>query len=494
MSAKQQLDTPVSENEQERWSMLAPVAYSESSMPSLRLARSSRVAREIAKYLFFALVFTILLMAFAPWQQSVTGTGNVLAYSPDQRQQVIQAPIKGRIALWGDNIFENARVKEGQFIAEIRDLDDQYTSNLNIQLLNSQQAVASAKQQLDADKAALEKSLFVVETIDNQVTTYGNVKDDITKAQDAYVEMARKKVDAKLQELNVYRAALPQLEEEYKRIKKLEAANNISLQKLQEVFRKLNEAKGKAKAGESYYASAIEELNGKISDRSAYIQKAQVEIEKAISSLEKAQVGVSKDKSKIEETKQKLNKANKELVDMRVKVSRQSNQTITAPFDGYIVQITPNLGTAILKQGDPICTIVPYTKDRSVQIWLDGNDAPLVEPGRHVRLQFEGWPAVQFAGWPSVAVGTFGGDVISVDAIDNGKGMFRILIRPDPTEPAWPTDRFLRQGVRANAWVLLNRVPLWYEVWRNLNGFPPVVSMDEPGEKSDKSKPPKLPK
>ncbi len=182
------------------------------------------------------------------------------------------------------------------------------------------------------------------------------------------------------------------------------------------------------------------------------------------------------------------------MLEMETKVSRQANQIVEAPFDGYIVQITPNLRTAILKEGDPICTIVPYTTDRSVQIWLDGNDAPLVEPGRHVRLQFEGWPAVQFAGWPSVAVGTFGGDVVSVDATDNGKGKFRILIRPDPTEPDWPTGRFLRQGVRTNSWVLLNRVPLWYEVWRNLNGFPPVISMGEPGQKSNKRKSPKLPK
>ncbi|MCA9008078.1 MAG: toxin secretion protein, partial [Planctomycetaceae bacterium] len=111
-----------------------------------------------------------------------------------------------------------------------------------------------------------------------------------------------------------------------------------------------------------------------------------------------------------------------------------------------------------------------------------------------VRLQFEGWPAVQFSGWPSVAVGTFGGEVVSVDAIDNGLGKFRILIRPDPDDNPWPQDRFLRQGVRANAWVLLNQVPLWYEVWRKLNGFPPAVSVEEPGQKDSKSKPPKLPK
>lgn len=494
MSDKQQLDIPVSQTEQKRWAMLAPVAYSESSMPSLRLARSSRVARQVAKYLFLMLILTMLLMAFAPWQQSVTGTGNVLAYSPDQRQQVIQAAIKGRIARWGDNIYENARVKKGQMIAEIRDLDDLYSSRLDDQLMNSKLAVAFAKEQLAADNRALKDAWKIVKVNELLVETAERVKNEITAAQNAYVEMARKKVDAKQQELIVYQAALPQLEEEYKRIKKLEALNNISLQKLQEVFRKFNEAKGKAKAGESYFSSAKQELKGKMSDRSAYVAKEQINIDKAKSELEKANVYVSTIESKISKTEQDLKSSESKLLDMEVKVSRQSNQTIVAPFDGFIVQITPNLRTAILKEGDAICTIVPYTKDRSVQIWLDGNDAPLVEPGRHVRLQFEGWPAVQFAGWPSVAVGTFGGDVISVDATDNGNGKFRILIRPDPTEPTWPTDRFLRQGVRANAWVLLNRVPLWYEVWRNLNGFPPVVSMDEPGQKSNKSKPPKLPK
>jgi len=134
----------------------------------------------------------------------------------------------------------------------------------------------------------------------------------------------------------------------------------------------------------------------------------------------------------------------------------------------------------MVKEGDPLCIIVPDTTERAVQIWLDGNDAPLVEPGRHVRLQFAGWPAVQFAGWPSVAVGTFGGEIISVDSTDNGKGRFRALIGPTADSEPWPSDRFLRQGVLANGWVLLDEVGLGYELWRRLNGFPPVVSMEEP--------------
>ena len=99
-----------------------------------------------------------------------------------------------------------------------------------------------------------------------------------------------------------------------------------------------------------------------------------------------------------------------------------------------------------------------------------------------VRLQFEGWPAVQFVGWPSVAVGTFGGTVAFVDQTDNGKGKFRIVVVPDEDDDPWPEHRYLRQGVRANGWVLLNEVSLGFELWRQFNGFPPVVPVDESSE------------
>jgi hypothetical protein len=103
-----------------------------------------------------------------------------------------------------------------------------------------------------------------------------------------------------------------------------------------------------------------------------------------------------------------------------------------------------------------------------------------------VRLVFEGFPGVQFAGWPSVAVGTFGGTVDLVDATDNGQGAFRVLVLPDESEDPWPGDPYLRQGVKVNGWVLLNQVPLWYEIWRKLNGFPPTIADGPPGSKVEK--------
>jgi membrane fusion protein, adhesin transport system len=152
-----------------------------------------------------------------------------------------------------------------------------------------------------------------------------------------------------------------------------------------------------------------------------------------------------------------------------------------APVDGKIFRVVARQNGELLKAGDQIAILVPATTKDVVELWMDGNDVPLISEGRPVRIQFEGWPALQFSGWPSIAVGTFGGIVQLVDSTDNGAGKFRVLIAPDPKDEAWPTKNYLRQGVRANGWVLLNQVPLGFELWRQFNGFPPVVSRNEPG-------------
>lgn len=435
----------------QRRSILTPVAYSEALMPSLQLARSSRQARRIAVVLLLLLIATIALMTFAPWQQTVTGEGYVVAYAPRERQQTLEATIEGRIIRWNEELVENARVAKGDFIAEVRDIDDQYSARLQGQLENT--------------SAILESSKKIVEATEGQLNAYRRVQTEVEAAQNAYVQSAMQKVSAAEQKLAIAEAAIPQLKAAFDRAKELQAAGNIALEKLQEIERKLLESQGKVKEESANLSAARAELMGKQSDREAYIHKAAADVSYYEGALDKAKAEVSK--------------ADKEMHDMESKVARQNTQQITAPFDGYIVHISSNGGSQLVKKGDPICTLVPYTKDRAVQIWLDGNDAPLVEAGRHVRLQFEGWPAIQFAGWPSVAVGTFGGTVVSVDMVDNGKGKFRCQILPDATDSEhWPEERFLRQGVRANGWVLLEQVPLWFEVWRKLNGFPPTVEVD----------------
>ena len=478
----------VLDSELPRKTMLVPVAYSESVMPALRLARSSRIARRVARWLSAAMVAAIGLMLFAPWQQNVTGSGDVIAPAPEDRQQMLGAPIKGRIVRWGENIFENARVEEGQEIAEICDLDENYAERLQDKLFNSEQAVAAAETQVAARERVLEATRTVVENLEQQLEAYRSIRNRTVVFEESYVQSAERKVAGEQQLLQQYQAALPQLEQELQRTRNLHERGNIALQKVQEVERELAEAEAKVRYAGEQVAAAQAELEGKVEERQAKIDKADADIEEVTAKLRKALAEISYAESDLAKSEQELAKAEQDLLAAETDVARQGTRIITAPFDGIVVQINPNLGTAVLKEGDPICRIVPETSERVVQLWLDGNDAPLVEPGRHVRLQFEGWPAIQFAGWPSVAVGTFGGEILSVDATDDGAGKFRVLVRPASDSEVWPEERFLRQGVRANGWVLLNRVPLWYEVWRQLNGFPPVVSMDQPG--SD-DKPPK---
>ena len=145
----------------------------------------------------------------------------------------------------------------------------------------------------------------------------------------------------------------------------------------------------------------------------------------------------------------------------------------------------PGQGSDLVKPGDVLAVIVPETESRAVEIWIDGNDAPLIHPGQQVRLQFEGWPAVQLSGWPSVAAGTFGGVVAFVDPTDNGHGQFRVFIAPAPEE-IWPAAKYLRQGVRTNAWVSLSQVTLGYELWRTFNGFPAALQEIKPLDKGDR--------
>lgn len=177
-----------------------------------------------------------------------------------------------------------------------------------------------------------------------------------------------------------------------------------------------------------------------------------------------------------------------ELSRIEVRLARQTMQRVVAPRAGTILRRMSGQESVIVKAGEVLAELVPRTMSRAVEVWVHGNDAPLIREKAKVRLQFEGWPAIQFSGWPSVAIGTFGGQVSFVDAADNGKGYFRVVITPPADEPAasWPDPHYLRQGVRVHAWVLLRRVSLGFELWRQFNGFPPALPEAGPAEAVEK--------
>ncbi|MBL7715944.1 MAG: HlyD family efflux transporter periplasmic adaptor subunit [Bdellovibrionales bacterium] len=175
--------------------------------------------------------------------------------------------------------------------------------------------------------------------------------------------------------------------------------------------------------------------------------------------------------------------AGAELARLEVRISRQMTQKITAPVNGTILRVVAGQGGRVVKSGQMLALLVPETASRAVELWINGNDVALVREGSEVRLQFEGWPAIQFSGWPSVAVGTFPGIVSFIDPSDASTGKFRVVVGPKEGSP-WPEGRHLRQGIRTIGWIQLSRVSLGFEVWRQLNGFPPSVG--NPPKLSDK--------
>ena len=420
--------------------------YTFTSSSNLASSRVHPVVRLLTRMLWISGLLVVAGLLIAPWQQSVTGTGRVIAYAPTDRLQAIEAPIKGRIVKW--HVQEGSQVAVGDPIADISDNDPDYLDRLRRE-----------RDAADDRLSALEANIAVVEA---RIEALQSVRDTATTNAQLYVQIARDKRDAAEQELLAAEAAYETAKINHDRVTTLGSEGLSSNRKVELAKLKLDTTKSKRDAAKATLAAAKREVQAALAKQGNVSSKESANITKAEEELNKLESDVAK--------------ARADVAKAEVKVSRQEQMAITAPIAGTVLRLVTNGPGEFVKAGDRVATIVPNTESRAVELFMEGNDAPLITPGRRVRLQFEGWPAVQFVGWPSVAVGTFGGKVAFVDATDDGSGRFRIVVVPDQGDESWPQARFLRQGVRVNGWVLLNRVSVAFELWRQLNGFPPVVS------------------
>ncbi|GFM29175.1 efflux RND transporter periplasmic adaptor subunit [Novosphingobium sp. PY1] len=194
---------------------------------------------------------------------------------------------------------------------------------------------------------------------------------------------------------------------------------------------------------------------------------------------------------KVAEANAKLAEAKAKLKQIEVRQMRQSAQVVTAPRSGRVQNLNAAAGGALISAGTVLAMIAPEQVSRAVELYVDGRDIPLVEHGRPVRLEFEGFPAFQFSGWPAFAVGIYDGQVRSVDPTPRADGLFRVLVEPRPGKPAWPARRFVRQGGKALGWIQGDNVTVGYELWRQINDFPlnfgQVQVAGEGQEKAEKS-------
>jgi hypothetical protein len=144
---------------------------------------------------------------------------------------------------------------------------------------------------------------------------------------------------------------------------------------------------------------------------------------------------------------------------------------ITAPQSGQVIKAKKAGIGEIVKESEMLLEIVPDKIQYAVEIFVKPVDLPLVSRGQKVRFLFDGFPAIVFSGWPEASYGTFGGMITAVESSVSSNGLFRVLVTEDKADKPWPAELKIGTGVQAMA--LLKNVPIWYELWRNINGFPP---------------------
>jgi len=400
----------------------------------------------IARILGVGMLAFFVVCGLLPWQQSITGTGRVIAYAPSERRQPIEAPVNGRVVRWW--VREGDAVKEGDPIVEILDNDPQL-----VERLATERAAVAQKLDNYGDRAL---------TLEAQIQTARQARKSDIAAAEAKLRASTQKLRSIEQKLEAAEAAVETAALNLGRVRALAERGLVAQRELELVQLAATKAHTEYEGAKADVAAGLGDLDA------------------ARAGLEKAE---AEGDGKVQDAEAKLRSGQSDTADARaslsrleVTIARQAGQLVRAPRAGVVLSIVAAQGGEQVKQGDPLAFLVPDTRDRAVELWVDGNDAAIVSEGREVRLQFEGWPAVQFSGWPSVAVGTFAGRVAFVDS-------FRVVIQPNAAAEPWPEPRFLRQGVRANGFVLLERVSLGFELWRRFNGFPPMLEQG-PGEPS----------
>jgi multidrug resistance efflux pump len=406
---------------------------------SLRSLDTPMAGKILVRWLIgLGLIFLIVL--FLPWQQNIRGNGKVTALSPGNRPQTIETVIAGRIQTW--NVREGQFVSKGDTIAIISEVKEKY---FDPQMLSRLREVIRSKENSLQSKDQKAQAL----------------KRQISALQDGM----RNKMDQTKAKLEAEKVRFENAKNQYERNKKLFEAGNIPLTKFQDIEYK-------------YQGAEADFVNAEIE-----IDRAQAEY---LDKINKAESDLNNTLAEQFETQADLAKLRNELTNMEI---RSQQYFILAPQSGYVVKATQAGIGETIKEGDPVCTIMPQSDDVAVEMYVKAMDVPLISRGRKVRIEFDGFPALQFSGWPSVSVGSFGGVVEVIDFVNSKPGEFRILVVPDKADEKWPKQ--IRNGSGTQGWVMLDDVPVWYEIWRQLNGFPPSLyeePLDEYMEKGMEKK------
>ena len=392
----------------------------------------------------------MLIVFFLPWTQNVRSSAKVTALKPSQRPQTIQTIIGGRIEKW--YVQEGQFVKRGDtilFISEVKEefLDPNLIENTEKQLKSKEFTVRSYMEKIKANDNQIDAM------ISSRKLKYEQAENKLIQAK-LSVQNDSVKLAAAIINNKIAKEQLLRMEELYK--EGLKSLTDLESRRL-----KIQETQAKVIAEEtSYIKSKNEVINAKLE-----LQSINADFKDKIAKSESDKFASL---SNMYDAEAVVTKLQNQFVNYNI---RSGMYFILAPQDGYITQaIQSGIGETI-KEGTEIISIMPADYELAIEMYVNPMDIPLLEKGQHVQIQFDGWPSVIFSGWPGISYGTYGGQIVAIDNFSRDNGKYRVLVSHDKNYPKWPNE--LRVGAGASVMSLLKDVPIWYELWRQVNGFPP---------------------
>ncbi|MCF1422030.1 HlyD family secretion protein [Mangrovimonas futianensis] len=398
--------------------------------------------------LAFALVGLIVL--FLPWTQTITGQGNVTTLRPEQRPQTIQSQIPGRVERWF--VKEGDYVNKGDTILHISEIKSEYFDNQLVERTNTQKIAKESSVGAYKEK---------VSALSRQIAALRNERQLKYKQAENKLKQAHLKVKSDSIDLEAANTNFQIAERQFQRVQTLQEEGLKAVKDVEEKKLKLQETQAKLISQENkYLASQNEVINAQVelsrinAEYTDKISKAESDMYTAQSAQMDTEVQVSK------------------LENSYVNYKRRSDLLyVTAPQSGFVNKaIVSGLGETF-KEGEALVSIMPAQHDLAVETYVRPIDLPLIHIGEEVRVQFDGWPAIVFSGWPNVSYGTYGAKVVAIENFISPNGKYRILLGPDQNDHPWP--EAIRVGSGARTMALLEDVPIWFEIWRQLNSFPP---------------------
>lgn len=411
------------------------------------------------------LLVVVLLGLFLPWRQNIQATGKVITLLPDQRPQEVQTNIAGRVSLW--KIKEGDFIKKGDTVVVLTEIKTEY---LDPELLEQTEIQINAK-----EKSVLSYS-SKINAINDQINQLENNRDLSQSKAANKIEQEQDKLKEIQADLSAAITGVNIAKKQYERdsilaIDMLRSPLEVENRRLkyQDAIAKKQGLEAKVRIAQNAVETAKIEYRNVRSEYGEKLAKAESDRYTAISAELETEAEVSK-------LRNNYNNYN----------IRNGFYVITAPQDGYVSKTNIMGLNETVKEGQSICTIVPDGASLAVELKISPNDMPLIDVGESVNFVFDGWPTIVFSGWPAASFGTFQGKVYGVDNMMDTDGKYRVLVKADIQKKAWPTA--LKIGVGARGYMLLKTVPIWYELWRVLNGFPADFYKPEPSTETKKSK------